>query len=137
MNLKSQRRLAAAVLGVGVNKIWIDPETADEVEIAITRQEIRKLINEGAIKKLPERSLSRGRAREHIDFVSGNTDLCREFRKFLDRMVVASSLPTIYWVYACRIFRTKCQNSTQGFRLCLHHGIGKNCIGRSIRGIEG
>lgn len=64
MNLKSQRRLAAAVLGVGVNKIWIDPETADAVEIAITRQEIRKLINDGAIKKLPERSLSRGRARE-------------------------------------------------------------------------
>lgn len=64
MNLKSQRRLAAAVLDIGVNRVWIDPETADEVEIAITRQEIRKLISDGAIKALPEKSLSRGRARE-------------------------------------------------------------------------
>lgn len=64
MNLKSQRRLAAAVLDIGVNRVWIDPETADEVEIAITRQEIRKLISDGAIKALPEKSPSRGRARE-------------------------------------------------------------------------
>ena len=64
MNLKSQRRLAASVLGVGVNRIWINPELADEVEVAITRQEIRKLVSEGVIKKLPEKSLSRGRTRE-------------------------------------------------------------------------
>lgn len=64
MNLKNQRRLAASVLGIGVNRVWIDPEMADDVEAAITRQEIRKLINEGAIKPSPEKSLSRGRARE-------------------------------------------------------------------------
>ena len=63
MNVKSQRRLAAAVLGIGVNRVWIDPEMADEVEAAITRQEIRKLISDGAIKPLPEKGLSRGRAR--------------------------------------------------------------------------
>lgn len=63
MNLKSQRRLAAAVLGIGVNKVWIDPEMAYEVEAAITRQEIRKLIKEGAIKPLPDKGLSRGRAK--------------------------------------------------------------------------
>lgn len=64
MNLQSQRRLAAEVLDVGVNRVWIDPEMADEVGAAITRQEIRKLISDGAIKALPERSISRGRARE-------------------------------------------------------------------------
>ncbi|MCW3978122.1 MAG: 50S ribosomal protein L19e [Candidatus Bathyarchaeota archaeon] len=63
MNVKSQRRLAAAVLGIGVNRVWIDPEMADEVEAAITRQEIRKLISEGAIRQLPEKGLSRGRAK--------------------------------------------------------------------------
>jgi len=64
MNLKNQRRLAASVLGIGVNRVWIDPEMADEVEAAITRQEIRKLVKDGTIKAIPQKSLSRGRARE-------------------------------------------------------------------------
>lgn len=66
MNLKSQRRLAAKVLNVGVNRVWIDPEGAEDVEAAITRQEIRKLINDGMIKALPEKATSRGRARARI-----------------------------------------------------------------------
>jgi len=63
MNLKNQRRLAAAVLDVGVNRIYIDPEGADVVEAAITRQEIRKLIKDGVIKATPLKTTSRGRAR--------------------------------------------------------------------------
>ncbi len=63
MNLRNQRRLAASVLNVGVNRVWIDPEMADNVEAAITRQEIKKLINDGAIKAAPEKGLSKGRAR--------------------------------------------------------------------------
>lgn len=63
MNLSSKKRLAAAVLSVGVNRIWIDPGRAEDVEAIITRMEIRKLIKEGAIKAMPENSQSRGRAR--------------------------------------------------------------------------
>lgn len=63
MSLRSQRRLAASILNVGVNRVWIDPERAEDVELAITREEIRKLIHEGAIKAAPERSQSRARAR--------------------------------------------------------------------------
>ena len=63
MNLTSQRKLAAAVLDCGVHRVWIDPERADEVSMAITREEIRGLINAKAIKVLPENSQSRGRAR--------------------------------------------------------------------------
>ena len=63
MNLTSQRKLAATVLDCGMNRVWIDPERADEVSMAITREEIRKLIKEKAIKALPENSQSRGRAR--------------------------------------------------------------------------
>jgi large subunit ribosomal protein L19e len=63
MNLRSQRRLAAVILECGVNRIWIDPEKADEVSMAITREEIRKLVHEEAIKALPEIGQSRGRAR--------------------------------------------------------------------------
>jgi large subunit ribosomal protein L19e len=63
MNLTNQRRLAASLLEIGVNRVWIDPEKISDVEGAITRTEIRKLIREGAIKALRERGTSRGRAR--------------------------------------------------------------------------
>lgn len=63
MDLKSQRRLAAEILKVGENRVWIDPERIDEVEIAITREEIRKLIHEKSIKRKPEKGVSRARAR--------------------------------------------------------------------------
>ena len=63
MNLSSQRKLASAVLDCGVHRVWIDPERADEISMAITRAEIRKLIKDKAIKALPENKTSRGRAR--------------------------------------------------------------------------
>lgn len=62
-SLNSQRRLAAQILKVGQNRVWIDPERIYDVELAITREEIRKLIHEGAIKQLPEKGVSRARAR--------------------------------------------------------------------------
>ncbi|MDH5460350.1 MAG: 50S ribosomal protein L19e [Candidatus Bathyarchaeota archaeon] len=61
--LKSQRRLASQILKVGQNRVWIDSERIDDVEVAITRDEIRKLIHEGVIKSLPEKGVSRARAR--------------------------------------------------------------------------
>ena len=63
MSLKSQRRLAAKILKVGETRIWIDPERIDYVETAITREEIRKLIHEKVVKSLPEKGVSRARAR--------------------------------------------------------------------------
>lgn len=62
-DLKSQRRLAAQVLKVGQNRVWIDPERVDDVETVMTREEIRKLIHEGIIKSQPEKGVSRARAR--------------------------------------------------------------------------
>ena len=61
--LRSQRRLAAQLLKVGQNRVWMDPERMDDVEVAITREEIKKLIHEGIIKASPEKGVSRGRAR--------------------------------------------------------------------------
>lgn len=64
MKLKGQRRLAASVLHIGVNRVWIDHDRAEDIEAAITRQEIRKLVKEGAIRASPLKSVSRGRSRE-------------------------------------------------------------------------
>ena len=62
-DLKSQKRLAAQILKIGRHRVWIDPERTDDAETAITREEIRKLIHEGVIKPIPERGVSRARAR--------------------------------------------------------------------------
>ncbi|MHA1712037.1 MAG: 50S ribosomal protein L19e [Candidatus Freyarchaeota archaeon] len=63
MSLKSQRRLAAEILKVGENRVWMDPNRMEDIEAAITREEIRKLIHEGAIRPRPEKGVSRARAR--------------------------------------------------------------------------
>jgi large subunit ribosomal protein L19e len=63
LSLKSQRRLAAELLKVGESRVWIDPDRIDYVEAAITREEIRKLIHEKVVKSLPEKGVSRARAR--------------------------------------------------------------------------
>ncbi len=62
-NLRNQRRLASEILKVGEDRVWIDPNRVDDVEAAITRDDIKKLIHEGVIKPLKEKGVSRARAR--------------------------------------------------------------------------
>jgi large subunit ribosomal protein L19e len=62
-NLSSQRRLAAEVMKVGQNRVKIDPNRTDDVESAITREEIRKLVHEKVISTQPIQGVSRGRAK--------------------------------------------------------------------------
>jgi large subunit ribosomal protein L19e len=65
MKLTTQKRLAAEVMKVGISRVWIDPEFEDEVSLAITRNDIRRLVDEGAIQRKQKTGVSRGRAR-HI-----------------------------------------------------------------------
>lgn len=63
MGLRSQRRLAAELLNIGEGRVWMDPDRIEDVEAAITREEIRRLIHEDIIKPLPKKGISRARAR--------------------------------------------------------------------------
>lgn len=63
MSLRSQRRMAAEILKVGESRVWIDPERVDDIEVAITRDDIRRLIHEKVIREVPKKGVSRGRAR--------------------------------------------------------------------------
>jgi len=63
MGLRSQRQIAARILNVGYNRVWIDPEKTKAIETAITRREIGKLVNDGVIKARPEKGVSRSRAK--------------------------------------------------------------------------
>ncbi|MGC8816574.1 MAG: 50S ribosomal protein L19e [Candidatus Hadarchaeum sp.] len=63
MKLDAKKRLAAEILKVGVNRVWIDPSRITDVSAAITREDIKRLIKQGAIRAKPEAGISRGRLR--------------------------------------------------------------------------
>ncbi len=63
-DLSAQKRLAADVLDVGKNRVWFDPEQTDEIVDAITREDIRDLVDRGIVDAEPKQGNSRGRARE-------------------------------------------------------------------------
>lgn len=58
------KRLAAEVLGVGVSRVKISPEAADRVAEAVTKEDVKALIDEGLIWAEQKRGVSRGRWRE-------------------------------------------------------------------------
>ena len=64
MNLTTQKRLAASILKVGLNRVWIDPERLEEVSMAITREGVKQLINDGAIKAKPQKGISSYRSKK-------------------------------------------------------------------------
>ena len=64
MNLTTQKRLAAEILKVGENRVWIDPERMDEVSKAITRENVKQLISNKAIRVKPEKGISSYRSKK-------------------------------------------------------------------------
>jgi large subunit ribosomal protein L19e len=63
-DLSAQKRLASDVLDVGENKVWFDPDRQGDIAEAITREDVRELVDEGAIRADEPGGNSRGRARE-------------------------------------------------------------------------
>ncbi|KAI9818321.1 MAG: translational activator of GCN4 [Thelocarpon impressellum] len=64
VNLRTQKRLAASVVGCGKRKIWLDPNEVSEISNANSRQTVRKLVSDGLIIRKPVTMHSRSRARE-------------------------------------------------------------------------
>ncbi|ODM20538.1 60S ribosomal protein L19-2 [Aspergillus cristatus] len=64
VNLRTQKRLAASVVGCGKRKIWLDPNEMNEISNANSRQTVRKLVSDGLIIRKPVTMHSRARARE-------------------------------------------------------------------------
>jgi len=62
-DLFNQRKLASKVLECGLDRVWLNPEASEEIASAITREDIRGLIEKGTIKAKPIKGVSRGRAR--------------------------------------------------------------------------
>lgn len=60
--MKTQKRLAAALLKVGINRIRVDTKD-EEAVMAMTRADVRKAIVRGSIYAVPIEATSRGRIR--------------------------------------------------------------------------
>ena len=67
MRFDHQRRLAASILGCGVNRVRITTDPAEQENIfdAITREQVRELVRRNVITKREEIGVSRSRARLH------------------------------------------------------------------------
>lgn len=48
-----QKRLASKILKVGESRVWLDPSKGKDIEAAITKTDIRKLIQKGYVKAIP------------------------------------------------------------------------------------
>ncbi|MBS3157077.1 50S ribosomal protein L19e [Candidatus Woesearchaeota archaeon] len=103
MKLTTQKRIAAEVLGIGINKVKFDVDKLDEIKEAITKSDIRSLVKNKVISKKAKNSQSRARARIiRIQKRKGN----RKGPGSKTGTKKARSNPKRLWVRKIRILRT-------------------------------
>ncbi len=62
--LRTQRRICAALMKCATRRVVFDTERLDEIGEAITKEDIKELIKEKAIKRKPVTSISRSRSKK-------------------------------------------------------------------------
>merc|ERR1711865_398284 len=67
VSLKLQKRLAASVLNCGKRKIWLDPNEVNEISMANSRLNIRKLAKDGLVIRKPVKVHSRYSVRMKLE----------------------------------------------------------------------
>lgn len=67
MDVTPQKVIAARVLKCGVNRVWIDQDRLSDISIALTRDDVKKLISDGMIRKKQKLGVSRGRVRVYLE----------------------------------------------------------------------
>ena len=50
-----QKKMASQILKVGKNRVWLDPNHSEDLNAAITKNDVRKMILKGWVKALPEK----------------------------------------------------------------------------------
>merc|ERR1719432_694079 len=63
--MKLQKRLAADIKKCGKGRIWLDPNEANEISMANSRLNVRKLIKDGLIIRKAVKMHSRSRVRKN------------------------------------------------------------------------
>ena len=66
MELSSQKRTAAKVLKCSPKRVYFSPDHLAQIKEAITKQDIRELINTNVIQKVPAAGVSRTHAKKRL-----------------------------------------------------------------------
>lgn len=64
MDLSTQKRLAGAILKCSSKRVKFDPARLKDIKEAITKADLKTLVNESAISRDPVKGISRSRARK-------------------------------------------------------------------------
>lgn len=101
-SLRVQKRLASSILRCGNKKIWLDPNEANEIANANTRQSVRKLIKDGLIIRKPVAVHSRFRTRKNNEARRKGRHMGHGKRKG----TANARMPTkILWIRRMRVLR--------------------------------
>lgn len=65
-DLRNQRRMAANLLKCGLGRVWMDKDRLEEIAKAVTKEDIRVLINGKAIRAKQKKGISNARKKHNI-----------------------------------------------------------------------
>ena len=67
-----QRLLSARILKCGVNRVWMNQDQLADIALALTADDVKKLIADGTIRKKQKLGTSRGRTRVRNEKIKRN-----------------------------------------------------------------